>query len=525
MARGEGLITDNELHSSVTQELDKIGILEENVNDVVNTKGQPNGIATLDDNAQVPTGQLDNVQYLKDFYGRGVKKIESIDVKTKVMFEKMDLTPILNTKLESMNFVPYEILDSGSNISRYNSITKEGVFNAKLSTTTTSGNIRLALSSQNKIDLTGVDSVVWDFNINSITGQYSRAAVTISDSQFPTDAIGGYSDATTVAQKYTQQSTGAWNATIDTSSLTGSYYILISFCAYTLNNGVVPTIDADLNSIKLNGIGDTLTLPQFEVESLSYSDSDYTLKLTDGYLTGSVDLPQLTIPSQFIDWYNLNSLVTIPTGTSVKFDVYDENDVLLKSDIQQGDILYLSNPIIKPKITLSRDTLETPSPTFSWLEIGYRGSATGMWQKIDEITLDIDTAQLDIDVRGYTEVRILIDQLRAGNASGVLYLKINNIATFNAYRHRIINNTAISVVNDDRVNLDTTYKTDTVAYNSAAEINIIKYKDKIQYTAFKNYDTDMYTVFGRTYQSELESVNIYSNYPILAGAKFEIWGR
>jgi hypothetical protein len=239
---------------------------------------------------------------------------------------------------------------------------------------------------------------------------------------------------------------------------------------------------------------------------------------------------KFAIPSNFLDWYSLNALVNTPNNTNVKFDIYDNNNNLLKEDVGNGaTFTNFVEPIIQPRITLSRNTTADPSPSFDWLEIGMRGAATGMWQKIDEITLDTDTSQLDISIpKENKEIRIVGTDLQSTyHDSQPMYLRFNNDDTSNHYYWTRASGTSVST-NSGTGNIELYHILGYSDYYGGVEINIIDSINSVMVTADganTRGDRSSHIVGGWRKNSALETINLEPARPLKKGCKFEIWGR
>lgn len=90
MARGEGMITDNELHSSVTQELDKIDILKQDIGDV----------------STLPTTSKEVVGAIKE------QATQMADLETVELPKKLDKTT--DNYVQTLSIVTGQISDGGT---------------------------------------------------------------------------------------------------------------------------------------------------------------------------------------------------------------------------------------------------------------------------------------------------------------------------------------------------------------------------------------------------------------------------
>mgnify|MGYP000919444922 CR=1 FL=1 len=479
------------------------------------TKGVSDGFASLDEEAYIPVEQLENVQYLKDFYGRRAykKEFNLYDLYGRMNFNILEVSKAeaqttigtYNTKIPDFHL---QSIDGGMSLYQYPQTHAQGY---KLGTGggVTAGNTRgRTIVSIEEIDFTDIDTIELHYKNYSKTGTKTYIKVGV---QKTIDIIDNFDLSTTLV-------VGTESAVLDVSGLTGKYYFKLFFTMYGTESTSGSSINIYFTDIIFKGSNDLKLNDRSDVES--------GILLADNITYAEIDMGILSMSSLFLDWYNLNAMTHQPAGSRVRFNIYDENNIILKENVVQGDILKLKNSIIKVKVILERNNIEVLSPKFYWFEIAARGSTTGLWNKIDEITLNEETLQIDINIPdGYSEIRVLVDRLRAGNNSGTLSLRINNLDTQGLYYHQRITSTSVSNSSSNYFILGEVYKNDTPSYNSVMDIRIIKYQDKIMVFVDKIYSSEVLRILGRVETPYLESINIYTNYPMQVGANFKVWGR
>ncbi|WP_066505516.1 tail fiber protein [Abyssisolibacter fermentans] len=499
--------------NKIDENATKIGNLETNVDGIVNEKRQPNGIASLDENAQVPTEQLNNVQYLKDFYGRSVKKvgfetfIEVYDIFSKYVNNNLDSSTVGSVSQST----GLRLTSNGGSIGSI----KEFANYIELSRNTTVGGACVVIKDT-AFDLTNATSVEIDFEIiDPFNAMYAEFGL-IKDKNNNNTYTCGYPDG--FLYNRGPNSTIRQTHAFDVSNVTGNYYFKMSIWGNeTYNKSIrIYSIKIDNNMLYPN--------------QLNYDFNNASVSLKTSTLSTSLPMPLLQIPSHFLDWYSINAMVNTPNGTNIKFDIYDNYGNLLKEDVKQGEILKLTNPIIQPRVTLSRDTLETPSPSFSWLEVGYRGSATGgVWNKIDEITLDVDIAQLDISVPEiFNEFRIVGRNIKINSSSlDTLLINFNNdFDTSGNYGSTVTNGT--SLYSSNKILTGTSMCSNN--YNMLCDIeinnNVNDNITSIELNVVSSYAKRSNGIGVWKINQKINTIHLLNtSYQILTGSTFEIWGR
>jgi hypothetical protein len=322
------------------------------------TKGNPSGIATLDEEAQVPSEQLENIQYLKTFYGRSVQTVKLEDQYT---FNKVGV------EFNLFDFYRYsttnQYRDTGTNIPELD-------FKVLLSSDNnayghtypdyyrlSAYGSRYVIGSNRPFDLTDVDYIEFKYYTSGSTSGYCYMGIQKELDDVYTTA--GY-DYYVTESGNSGSASSLSTLTLDVREVTGEYYLKLTDWATT-------TAWRYLHLYGVSFVGENL--------DLEYKKATEKVELKSDKLSAIIDIPNICIPPGFLDWYSLNALVDTPNGTSARFDIYDNYGNLLKENVKNGETFRgFTNPIIQPRVTLTRDSVEIASPTFSWLSMGMRGS-------------------------------------------------------------------------------------------------------------------------------------------------------
>jgi hypothetical protein len=490
-----------------------------------NTKGAPGGLASLDENVQVPTEQLENVQYLKDFYGRSVIRCRALDVMPDYYYHSMINNGIGGFKL-IRDFLKNHI-QSGSNFENgFNftdidfSIVSSYRINASANVSLLDGFISLyASGGSGTADITIASNEPYDLtNVSEILVDVSASGSNTFKCYVGVQSVENYN---TIYARYDKSWSTSSNfsrqfVSIDVSDLSGPHYIKMA----ARDDDSSAHAIARLNVYEIELVGD------FE---LHYDVDEKEIRL-EGILSREFECPQFKIPPHFLDWYSFNALVTTPPNTSVRFDILDENDELLREDIGQGEVLRLTHPIIRPKVVLSRESLLDPSPGFRWLEIGYRGSATGLWQKLDEVTLDTNVQQIDIQIpEGFNEFRITGRELSTVISTSSLMMTFDDETSGYNYNFVYGKDSGSSSANTTRIAVGSSLlRNSTKSYFECiiGGMGEGSYPYGHYFTSLATTATGCVGMFSRNNDSQVYTINLFSyDSVIAAGATFEIWGR
>lgn len=482
-----------------------------------NTKGVANGLASLDGEGNVPTEQLNNVQYLKDFYGRSVKRFNAdwdqyLSLENDIQFDLFDYLSPENDRVYPLNStipgVDFKVLIADSNnrcfVREYPSIW--------LSTYAGAGSPRVCIASSKPYDLTDVDYIEYQYSTPRPNGVLLFGVQENLDTNIMTSGYDAYYRPTTIVGSYNSFE----SVLLDVRHLTGPYYLKCS------NQCTVTDEWADLYLAGIKFIGSNLKFVRTNPRSLI---------LNDGILNATIKTT-MQIPPQFLDWYSLNALVDTPDGTSVEFAIYDNYGNLIKENVYNGEVFKgITAPIIQVRVTLSRESLETDSPTFWWLEMGYRGSTTGLWQKVDEKTLGANTTQLDIQVPGgFNEIIVIGRKLSVVSSTANLLMRFDENPSGYYYSYHYGNNTGKGYNGANSIELG--YITLRSGANSSLDCVIKGLKEGSYphgtFSAIISSSMDSsFGVFSRNDSSQINVLNLTlsGSSAIAAGATFEIWGR
>lgn len=490
----------------------------------VSTKNQPNGIASLDSAGNVPTEQLGNVAYLKDFYGRSVKKFDVTDPHqlsdAGVSFNLMDFTK--NHGIVHKYANPYSG-DSGSDL--YVTYVPSGTNGLRISSVSNRYEIDIyaGTGGENQINSLKKYNVT---NLNSLTIQTGTVRSNFRIG-FSSDVIRGNTN-NFILSKYITTTNSNSTIILDTSSISGDYYLQIAMGVTSSND-----TPSEIRALEFNYNSNAQTIVNIDY-SKKIDIEPKKISLKPASLTGYF-IPPMQIESGFIDWYNLNALVDTPPNTSVRFDIYDNNDNLLKADVKQGEILKLANPIIKPKITLTRDVTTTPSPTFSWLEIGMRGIPeikSIEWKDLGEINITSKTAQIDIAVPdGIQEIRIVGIDLFVSDTHRQPYIRFNNITSGYSYNYSVSYDTGKNSTTSDGIYMaDASIIPQDGVIGTNCEILITNYTN----SKLKNINYSFqrggsyYASIGTgslPMNDKITLINFIMSYYYFTSGKLKIWGR
>ena len=484
------------------------------------TRGMANGLATLDEDGNVVVDQLDNVQHLKDFYGRTVQRIEFNDFYSLMnQGVTVNLFDFYKNTGQSYNYpgskyvpeIDFQILRGASGKTQVHCSNQNYVQFVSHDTS-------CVFASANPINLTDIDSIDISY-FTSITDSSGVGPIYFGIEKEISNDVNlntGFDLAISSFGPREGSVSDPKTKTLDVSELSGEYYIKLvvwSFGPYNLNFSLMG-INFDGESCKLIRNKDTKVISLKETADLA------TLKYT------------VEMPAHFLDWHSLNALIDTPQGTNVSFDIYDNHENLLKEDIKNGEVFNkFTDPIIQLLITLSRDSLESPMPTFMWLEIAYRGSGIGLWQKTDEITLDANTLRLDIQVpKGFNEIRLISRNISVVSSTANLLMKFDENTSNYYYSYHYGNNTGKGYNGSNNIELG--YISLRSGVNSSIDCVISGLKEgSYPHGTFSaivpNSMDSSFGVFTRNDSSEINVLNltISGSSAISAGSTFEIWGR
>lgn len=400
--------------------------------------------ADLDENDNVPESQLNNVQYLKDFYGKRSlpfaydPKIISPAYAVNRNFEFNYFDFVARENAYNSGVLPgipggasqlsVLVSNTAGGETASNSETRaEGGVNVYHSITGASGTARQALltfCTTLKYDVTDVDYIDVTGRIIYLSAPSHYIGVGLSDAQTyappnivstPIDIVGNN-----------------LSARLDVRGFTGDYYIKISsYINRSAGSSAGLNFHYGMKSLIMRRISN----------KAAYSPVDNAFRFADYTSEVEIEIPleSREIPAGFLDWYNLNALVDTPPGTSVDYAIYDNHDVLIKDNIKNGDILKLTNPIIKPKVTLRRDSTDV-TPVFNWLEVGARGIAEyDNFSLVNRFTLEANAVQVDVEIPEYLkEAKIVLKNILGTSASvtTAMYLRVNSLTT-NIYSYNV----------------------------------------------------------------------------------------
>jgi hypothetical protein len=239
----DGSLTDEKLSNDAGQIKCRVGnfngFTHDNLTDEVNAKlnnsikSQPNGVASLDNNAQVPTNQLDNVQYLKDFYGRSVNRFSTPltfydRVRNSIPLDLKDYLPFAtDTRDDSDDYGKVDVWDfvlafvQGST-SSHRVWTPPAYANLLASCNDDEDDAILTYASSKKYDLTNVDSIDFDVKVyeRNTSSPITYIKFGVSTSQ---TSHSSYNALYTATNKLNRQI-----ITINVKNLTGEYYLKMS---------------------------------------------------------------------------------------------------------------------------------------------------------------------------------------------------------------------------------------------------------------------------------------------------------
>ena len=533
------------------------GNLLDIINQFKDSKGQPDGIASLDDEGQVPVEQLENVEYLKEFYGRGtiINRIEPrVDslwyTKNGITFDfKTFRRHVLNTSTLSLDaggkseptydvYIKYKTAPTDGN--SYLSITARDSTTQQIMSlyctggaSTTSNSVLVAYSS-NTYDLTNVDYI----DIESSASQSNNSI--LRNSYIGISRDNSSSHLASSFERYIgfQVNSGeAMNFSrevrrIDVRDLTGGF--LLKMSAYQASNS---TTTSAYFSHYIYGI-------KFIGKSGVEINPDIKLSLVDGATEGTVAFKEHTLPAYALDWNSLNSMVDVPNNTSVQFDIYDNHNNVLKSNVRNGELFQeFANPIIIPKVTLKRNSPTDPPPTLSSLTLGYRSSGSvGGWVKVNEITLDTNSPRVTVgNLSGYRELKIKVKNFRPSSTTGNLSMVFNNnngsVYTQNAIIYDVSSTfrgtTSGPGTQNSSLELSFTgsYMTNTPS-GEAYIVNLTNDGDFMPYGTIERFGKAGRFTYISPYSYNVpefvDTISIYtttSTVSILAGTIIEVWGR
>lgn len=433
--------------------------------------------ADIDVTGNVPVEQLENVRDMKDFYGREVQRLEAIGGANSFLLinpkdlvaDKVDFGLISNLiQLYYTQSVSYQEplgkeingldLKVVGQFSTGNTLSIVPDSHIQMQSGNASNSPYIALASTEPYDLTNVTSIEFEiYTTHASTMSRVRLGVrnTITDGIEDDVTFTGSHLLYTVNQGTSLSS--PIKVSLDVTALTGLHYLKIS--TRDGNGSASSTSNLYLKNIKFIQPYESI-LPTVLNEG--------KLAIIGSLLEQSFQI-SIEMPSKFLDWYNLNAMVDTPPGTSVRFDIYDKYDNLLKADVKQGDILKLTEPVIKPKVTLSRDTLETPSPTFSWLEIGMRG--------VGDSTLlfgrDVKRYEAsDIDSSDYNEIPNIDVFTGYDYADTPVYLEATDTRIFNTpfKMYKTVSNGARVILRSEYVELRAEINSSTFGLTVASDV-------------------------------------------------------
>lgn len=163
--------------------------------------------------------------------------------------------------------------------------------------------------------------------------------------------------------------------------------------------------------------------------------------------------------------------------------------------------------------------------------MGYRGSTTGLWQKVDEKTLGANTTQLDIQVPGgFNEIIVIGRKLSVVSSTANLLMRFDENPSGYYYSYHYGNNTGKGDNGANSIELG--YVTLRSGANSSLDCVIKGLKEGSYphgtFSAIISSSMDSsFGVFSRNDSSQINVLNLTlsGSSAIAAGATFEIWGR
>jgi hypothetical protein len=166
------------------------------------------------------------------------------------------------------------------------------------------------------------------------------------------------------------------------------------------------------------------------------TQTDNYIAITTGQTTGTVT--KTYTPSDLKKWGNAKWEQTKPTNTNIVCDVLSLADATLKSNVTSiadlSDIDISNYPSLKLRWTLTRTATSDTSPTVSNPSVTWEGknkfsNGDGAWEKIADVTLTSDTAQVDfanLGLENYRYIKVKISAISNTTTARTLRLKIND---------------------------------------------------------------------------------------------------
>lgn len=497
-----------------------------------NSIGQPNGIASLDEEGSVKLGQLNNVQYLVDFYGKYDVAFDVSNLNAKDLHERnmsFNLFDFYNEPLasyaqtfKSLGLKVLDYVTYGSSTVGYVTCQETHItLTAYHSQTSITSHV--VVGSNEYYDLTDVDYIDFDFSMSggdSTTG----AAVYLGVERKLTTSFSAFSERLI----YSNSSLGYGVRSLDVRHLEGKYYLKLAS-----RRG--PNSSSTWTHLNLRGVSfrgaNLVANPLSTVEYIQGNSIGMTSSSTSQIL----DLGYWKAPQGFLDWISFNAFVTKPERTNISFNIYDEHNNLIKENIENGEIFRnFTNPIIKIEVTMSRDDPDLLSPRIYWISIGARGIKEFKdWTPISKEKLLSTAYQIDIELPSvYSEFKVVGRNIRGNTTTGTVELLMRfNDDNSNIYQRTITNNTTTSSTTGAFISLGTGVVGNT-ANRGIFDATIQNYGDgDATLTRFYSgsINSQTYGGYGIGMWKKPDKISKITLFPstgyFLAEPVFEIWGR
>lgn len=480
-------------------------------------------IVGIDDDGLIETSRLGNVQYLKDFYGRSVQgtplNVPNL-IKQNILVKAFDLYFRQGNGNGSPNspYINQDLWLQRSPFSNYTSTggIREEATALRLATSSVTSSSTIGLDTLTPIDITPLEFIELDCTVPSDTG--TRVYIQLL-------TIGPTGPISPVIKEFTYTSYGHPREIkrFDVSDVVGEYYI--RFYITNVSASYIGIVD-------ISGIN---YIPLRESRLSLYphlSASERYLYIREGN-SEELSFDFRIVPS-FLDWFSLNSLTDIPNGANIRFDIYDPHGNPVKLDVKNGETFEnFADPLLKVKITLSRESPNSISPKFYWLEMGLRGlRQITDWEPIGgSVTLLNNSSEIRIALpEEYKEFRILITNLQGTTTTAAnLYMRANNDATANIYAYTTVSGTSVTNTTNAYVNVGSSMLRQTNP--GYADINILNYPGignliKSEASGGAGNQVRSFVMSNWNKPDKIREITLYpSASELMAGATIELWGR
>lgn len=387
--------------TDITQINDVLNPLSNDYNAFKDSKGKPNGLATTDATGNVPTTQLGNVGNLLDFYG---KKDFSFWLKKRDSYIKNNIHITNELKLFPIPVGTYSSNNTNLGINDTTFLYRRFVKNGNVGVL---ANDSLRMYTTGSVAYTGLDTnQIYDgnkydkitikatYNDSYIYKPYAVIFVVkpnFSINEYSGDPISGIIKSEPVYRAGVTSRV----VDIDLTDVNEPFKIYIYWNASEVNGTDITITSIEMFETDKNGL---------------FTDDGTKISLRDNTLASGFETDVENITQGFLDWLRLAALTNSPPGTDITFDILDNNDVILRTGLKNGDGLQnLVNPSIKVRVNISRTSLDI-FPCIEWISISARGyaEASGI---IAEVTATADTSVyelMDLNLEQYKSLKLVM---------------------------------------------------------------------------------------------------------------------